>query len=62
MCLFASDGFDLKQLLRSGSTDEEVKNSIISIWKKRDDRYSDLRTEETIKHNKKKIEMSYIGG
>ena len=62
MCLFASDGFDLKQLLRSGSTDEEVNRSIASIWKKRDDRYSDLRTEETTKHNKKKIEMSYIGG
>src|SRR5690625_390173 len=62
MCLFASDGYDLRQLLRSGATDEEVKDSITSIWKRRDDRYSDLRTEETIKNNKNKIEMSYIGG
>lgn len=61
-CLFANEGFDFKQLLRSGSTDEEVKQSITSIWGKREDRYSDLRTEETIKNNKGKIEMSYIGG
>jgi cyclic pyranopterin phosphate synthase len=61
MCLFAADGFNLKELLRSNSNDQEVKDTIASLWKKRSDRYSDLRTEETIQ-NKKKIEMSYIGG
>lgn len=61
MCLFATSGFDLRELLRSGKNDEEVKAIISGLWKKRDDRYSDLRTEETIKHQKK-IEMSYIGG
>lgn len=60
-CLFASSGFDLKELIRSGVADSELKETIISIWNKRTDRYSAERTEETAK-NKKKIEMSYIGG
>lgn len=60
-CLFANEGFDLKALLRNGSSKEEVREKIIDIWNQRHDRYSDMRTEETRK-NKKKIEMSYIGG
>ncbi|WP_186576393.1 GTP 3',8-cyclase MoaA [Aquibacillus kalidii] len=60
-CLFASGGFDLKEVIRSGATDEELKDTIIPTWKERGDRYSDERTEETAK-NRKKIEMSYIGG
>ncbi|WP_373896195.1 GTP 3',8-cyclase MoaA [Virgibacillus natechei] len=60
-CLFAGDGFDLRDILRSGASDEDIKASIVPTWKKRSDRYSDERTEETAK-NRKKIEMSYIGG
>ncbi|MBY7142072.1 GTP 3',8-cyclase MoaA [Virgibacillus sp. NKC19-3] len=60
-CLFAADGFDLKDILRSGASDEDIKATIVPTWKKRSDRYSDERTEETAK-NRKKIEMSYIGG
>ncbi|MGM8215377.1 GTP 3',8-cyclase MoaA [Bacillaceae bacterium W0354] len=60
-CLFAGNGFDLRQLLRTGATDEEIKSTFTPVWKNRKDRYSDERTEETAK-NKKKIEMSYIGG
>ena len=60
-CLFAEKGFDFKALLRSGKTDEELKQQIIHIWHERNDRYSDDRTEETAKQ-KRKIEMSYIGG
>lgn len=62
MCLFATDGVDLKNLLRKNVTDDEVRELIISTWEKRDDRYSDLRTKETAKSSKGKIEMSYIGG
>jgi cyclic pyranopterin phosphate synthase len=47
--------------MRNGATDEELKNRISAIWNNRNDRYSDERTEETAK-NRKKIEMSYIGG
>ncbi|MCT2535894.1 GTP 3',8-cyclase MoaA [Aquibacillus koreensis] len=60
-CLFASDGLDLKQVLRSNVSDETLKEAIVPTWKKRGDRYSDERTEETAR-SRKKIEMSYIGG
>lgn len=60
-CLFAANGFDLKELIRSGVTDEELEKQIIAIWHNRMDRYSDERTEESSR-NKEKIEMSYIGG
>ncbi|MBB4823019.1 cyclic pyranopterin phosphate synthase [Sporosarcina luteola] len=60
-CLFASNGFDLRKLIRSGMTDEELREQIVSVWKSRGDRYSDERTEQTAK-NRKKINMSYIGG
>lgn len=59
-CLFANGGFDLRELLRSGASDEEVKETIQTIWEDRADRYSEERTEESAKS--KKIEMSYIGG
>lgn len=60
-CLFAGEGLNLKEILRSGVTDQELTDTIISRWRYRDDRYSDERTEETAKR-RKKIEMSYIGG
>lgn len=60
-CLFAEEGFDLRALLRSSASDEEMKQQIKAIWNNRTDRYSDERTEETA-NRKKKIEMSYIGG
>lgn len=60
-CLFASGGFDMKQMLRSGKSDEEILEVIQKIWENRTDRYSDERTVQTAK-NRKKIEMSYIGG
>ncbi|MGX9932006.1 GTP 3',8-cyclase MoaA [Virgibacillus salarius] len=60
-CLFASNGFDFRELLRSDKSDEEIQSAIMNIWGNRIDRYSDERTEESTK-NKKKIEMSYIGG
>lgn len=60
-CLFASGGFDLRDLIRSGLTDEELLEAITGVWKGRGDRYSDERTEQTVK-NRKKINMSYIGG
>ena len=60
-CLFASKGFDLKALLRAGKTDEEIITAFKPNWENRTDRYSDERTEETVKH-KPKVEMSYIGG
>ena len=60
-CLFASQGFDLRALLRGGASDEEILAAIIGVWEARADRYSDERTEQTAR-NRKKINMSYIGG
>ncbi|WP_409294762.1 GTP 3',8-cyclase MoaA [Peribacillus sp. SCS-26] len=60
-CLFSSQGFDLKELLRSEASDEEVREVIHGIWNRRADRYSDERAEGK-NTGKSKIEMSYIGG
>lgn len=62
-CLFATDGYDLKAFIRSGATDQELKDKLIALWSVRQDRYSDERTAETVRQRKKKkINMNYIGG
>ncbi|WP_222434307.1 GTP 3',8-cyclase MoaA [Planomicrobium sp. CPCC 101110] len=60
-CLFATNGFDIRELLRGGLNDEELYRAISGVWEGRADRYSDERTEQTAK-NRRKIGMSYIGG
>ncbi|MFE8700343.1 GTP 3',8-cyclase MoaA [Cytobacillus sp. FJAT-54145] len=60
-CLFNGNGHDLRDFMRADATDEEIIDRIVSIWNGRTDRYSDERSAETIA-NRKKIEMSYIGG
>ena len=59
-CLFAVRGHDLRAVLRSEATDEELDAAIRAVWERRTDRYSELRTEET--SALRKVEMSYIGG
>ena len=59
-CLFAADGFDLRQLLRSGADDLGLETQIKKIWEVRSDRYSEIRTEQTPQGPR--VEMSYIGG
>ena len=59
-CLFAAEGFDLRRLMRSGASDESLSAAIGSVWGRRDDRYSELRSSNT--PSKPRIEMSYIGG
>lgn len=59
-CLFAVKGHDLKSLVRSEATDEDISNEIARIWDRRSDRYSELRSENTI--GLPKVEMSHIGG
>jgi len=64
-CLFATDGHDLRALMRGGCSDEQLSTVMAHIWRERTDRYSDLRsakTNELRATGKKKIEMSYIGG
>lgn len=60
-CLFALEGTDLRTLLRSTSSDEQIAAKIKDVWMHRTDRYSDERLEKT-STNRRKIEMSHIGG
>jgi cyclic pyranopterin phosphate synthase len=59
-CLFATAGHDLRALLRGGATDAELEVALRRIWEARDDRYSEIRSAETV--TMPKVEMSYIGG
>jgi cyclic pyranopterin phosphate synthase len=59
-CLFASSGRDLRALLRGGASDDEIMAAIGKVWRNRDDRYSEIRSEHTV--GLKKVEMSHIGG
>jgi cyclic pyranopterin phosphate synthase len=47
-------------LLRGGGSDDEISERLITIWTRRTDRYSELRTAET--RPLPKVEMSRIGG
>ncbi|MFC1284246.1 GTP 3',8-cyclase MoaA [Bacillus paralicheniformis] len=60
-CLFASSGFDLRTLIRSGQTDQELAKAIGTVWRNRDDQYS-LDRALAKAAPRKKVEMSYIGG
>ena len=59
-CLFAIKGHDFKESLRNGATDEEISTLLSNVWGKRTDRYSEIRSENTIPLPK--VEMSHIGG
>ena len=59
-CLFATAGHNLRALVRGGASDAGIEEKIRSIWARRADRYSEIRTSHTA--HVKKIEMSYIGG
>jgi cyclic pyranopterin phosphate synthase len=59
-CLFSVGGHDLRGLLRGDRTDDEIADAIAAVWRVRDDRYSDLRTEATT--DLPKVEMFAMGG
>ncbi|HET7414833.1 MAG TPA: GTP 3',8-cyclase MoaA [Arthrobacter sp.] len=61
-CLFASDGHDLRALMRGGCSDAELETVMAHLWRARTDRYSELRSANTALPKRDKIEMSYIGG
>ncbi len=67
-CLFSDRGHDLKALLRSGVSDEEMLARIASIWAGRADRYSEERLEAMNSAGgyrpgaRKKLEMISLGG
>ncbi|MGI8828678.1 MAG: GTP 3',8-cyclase MoaA [Candidatus Limnocylindria bacterium] len=59
-CLFATAGHDLRALIRSGVDDPALTDALRVIWTGRSDRYSELRTLDTV--DLPKVEMSFIGG
>ena len=59
-CLFGAEGLDLREALRNGSSDADLAALIGARWKRREDRYSELRSGAT--PGLKKPEMSYLGG
>jgi len=71
LCLFATQGYDLKTLVRDNPDPNALTQAIAAIWSQRADRYSELRRAENnsndsqadnAKASRRKVEMSYIGG
>jgi cyclic pyranopterin phosphate synthase len=64
LCLFASQGYDLRALLRGGATDADIASAVGHIWQGRSDRYSELRASlpADAGGGARRVEMSYIGG
>ena len=66
LCLFASQGHDLRALLRGDYADEQIAAAVGLIWQGRSDRYSQVRAalpaDASPADSAKRVEMSYIGG
>lgn len=60
-CLFGAAGTDLRPIIRAQNySDSALANHLRSIWLKRDDQYSVIRSAST--HDLPKVEMFRIGG
>jgi len=65
LCLFATQGHDLRTLIRTHASDDDLISAIGHIWQARDDRYSELRgalPPDSGPGPQRRVEMSYIGG
>jgi cyclic pyranopterin phosphate synthase len=64
LCLFATQGHDLRHLLRdTQASDTQIAAALGEIWSRRDDRYSALRSAgQALPAGERKVEMHYIGG
>ncbi len=60
-CLFASHGHDLREPLRAGADDEQLAALVTGVWRRRGDRYSEIRGAATARRQGR-VEMSHIGG
>jgi len=59
-CLFATEGHNIRSILRMDASQEQIGDAIASIWKNRNDNYSEQRGK--VETTKDRVEMSYIGG
>jgi cyclic pyranopterin phosphate synthase len=64
LCLFATEGHDLRHLLRhTAASDEQIAAALAALWHGRTDRYSALRSAgQSHGQGARKVEMHYIGG
>ena len=64
LCLFASQGYDLRSLIRASAADADLRSALGHIWQSRTDRYSELRSAlaPDAGSGGRRVEMSYIGG
>ncbi|KAG4080855.1 hypothetical protein HA402_010026 [Bradysia odoriphaga] len=70
LCLFASQGHDLRSGLRSALSDDDLARMWAGIWGQRQDNYSEQRGQVKAVADEpaqagsaiRKVEMSYIGG
>ena len=70
LCLFATRGHDVRALLRGTGgdglpySDAQIAGALGLIWSARDDRYSELRSQQAAPADsgERRVEMHYIGG
>ena len=64
LCLFASQGYDLRSLVRAATSDADLASAVGHIWQGRTDQYSELRSAMApdAASGVRRVEMSYIGG
>jgi len=63
LCLFATQGHDLRSLLRQGHDDAAITSALAQVWAGRSDRYSELRGAAGPDAGAaRRVEMHYIGG
>lgn len=61
-CLFSGIGRDIRQVLRSSASDDDLAVFLAGGWRGRSDHYSEERGETGKEKQKEKAEMSYLGG
>ena len=61
-CLFSSEGYDIKSLIRSGAGSEDIVRTVINLWNIREDRYSEERFLRAKESERDRVEMFRVGG
>ncbi len=61
-CLFSDRGINIKKYIRGGYDDKDVAGVIENFWKRREDRYSEIRSASINFHSPNRVEMFRIGG
>ncbi len=64
LCLFASQGYDLRSLVRDPVQQADLESAVAHIWQGRSDNYSESRSTQSgdSAPAQRRVEMSYIGG